>query len=99
MSDRSYNDNNEKDPSVSAVEQSEEAGITPGFLGGSDWPAGAAYKLNGEYYDGNDKKIKPNKKRGITHGDVIDLMRENIDGFDVRETYVKIVSGLKERGF
>ena len=63
MSNRSYIDDNGKDPSVSAVEQSEEAGITPGFLGGSDWPAGAAYKLNGEYYDGNDKKIKPNKKR------------------------------------
>lgn len=47
----------------------------------------------------NFEVIKPNKKRGITHGDVIDLMRENIDGFDVRETYVKIVSGLKERGF
>lgn len=46
----------------------------------------------------NFEVIKPNKKRGITHGDVIDLMRENIDGFDVRETYVKIVSGLKERG-
>jgi triacylglycerol lipase len=26
-------------------------------------------------------------------------MRENIDGFDVRETYVEIVSGLKQKGF
>ncbi|SMC60414.1 triacylglycerol lipase [Oscillospiraceae bacterium] len=47
----------------------------------------------------NFEVVKPRKKRGITHGDMIDLMRENIDGFDVRETYVKIVSGLKERGF
>lgn len=46
----------------------------------------------------NFEVVKPRKKRGITHGDIIDLMRENIDGFDVRETYVKIVSGLKERG-
>ena len=43
--------------------------------------------------------VTPRKSRGITHGDMIDLMRENIDGFDVRETYVNIVSGLKEKGF
>ena len=36
--------------------------------------------------------------RGISHGDMIDLNRENIPGFDVREFYVKLVSGLKERG-
>lgn len=46
----------------------------------------------------NFEVIRPAGKRGITHADIIDLMRENIDGFDVRETYVKIVSGLKERG-
>ncbi len=45
------------------------------------------------------KYISPKKRRGITHGDMIDLMRENIDGFDVRETYVEIVSGLKQKGF
>lgn len=38
-------------------------------------------------------------KRGISHGDVIDLNRENIDGFDVREFYVQLVQNLKERGF
>ena len=37
--------------------------------------------------------------RGISHGDMIDLNRENIDGFDVREFYVKIVNDLKLRGF
>ena len=37
-------------------------------------------------------------KRGISHGDVIDLMRENIDGFDVREFYVNLVKDLKARG-
>jgi len=36
--------------------------------------------------------------RGISHGDVIDLNRENIDGFDVREFYVQLVSELKEKG-
>jgi triacylglycerol lipase len=43
--------------------------------------------------------VSPKGKRGICHGDVIDLMRENIDGFDVREFYVGIISKLKERGF
>ena len=37
--------------------------------------------------------------RGISHGDVIDLNRENITGFDVREFYVNLVHDLKERGF
>ncbi len=39
------------------------------------------------------------KKRGISHGDVIDLMRENIPGYDVREWYVQLVKRLKESGF
>lgn len=38
------------------------------------------------------------RKRGISHGDMIDLNRENIPGFDVREFYVNIVSDLRERG-
>ena len=37
-------------------------------------------------------------KRGISHGDVIDLNRENFDGFDVREYYVQLVSDLKRKG-
>lgn len=36
--------------------------------------------------------------RGISHGDMVDLNRENIDGFDVREFYVGLVSDLKNRG-
>ncbi len=38
-------------------------------------------------------------KRGISHGDIIDLCRENINGFDVREFYVQLVADLKARGF
>lgn len=37
-------------------------------------------------------------KRGISHGDMIDLNRENFRGFDVREFYVQLVAGLKEQG-
>ena len=38
-------------------------------------------------------------KRGISHGDVIDLNRENIPDFDVREFYISLVSQLRELGF
>lgn len=37
-------------------------------------------------------------RRGISHGDMIDLNRENIKGFDVREFYVQLVSELREKG-
>lgn len=42
--------------------------------------------------------LRPTQKRGISHGDMIDLNRENINGFDVREFYVDLVSDLKNRG-
>lgn len=42
--------------------------------------------------------LQPQGKRGITHGDVIDLNRQNIKGFDVREFYAGIVNGLKQKG-
>ncbi|MEL7657591.1 MAG: triacylglycerol lipase, partial [Bacillota bacterium] len=38
------------------------------------------------------------RRRGVSHGDMIDLMRENISGFDVRECYVGIVKELKAKG-
>lgn len=37
-------------------------------------------------------------KRGISHGDMIDLNGDNIKDFDVREFYVSLVSGLREKG-
>ena len=43
--------------------------------------------------------LEPQGKRGISHGDVVDLNRENIRDFDVREFYVKLVADLKRRGF
>ena len=36
--------------------------------------------------------------RGISHGDMIDLNRENIPEFDVREFYVSLVNDLKTQG-
>lgn len=49
---------------------------------------------HGEYH-----LITTPQKRGVSHGDVIDLMRENIDNYDVREFYVDIVKGLREEGY
>ena len=43
--------------------------------------------------------LRPTEKRGISHGDMIDLNRENIKEFDVREFYVNLVNELKNKGF
>ena len=48
----------------------------------------------GDYLDCFETK----RKRGVSHGDMIDLMRENIRGFDVCECYVELVKGLKSKG-
>ncbi|WP_077610333.1 hypothetical protein [Clostridium sp. Marseille-P2415] len=42
--------------------------------------------------------LKPKSKQGISHGDVIDLTRKNIEGFDVCEFYVDLVNKLKLKG-
>ncbi|WP_338070586.1 esterase/lipase family protein [Bifidobacterium callimiconis] len=42
--------------------------------------------------------LEPSGDRGISHADMIDLNRENIAGFDVREFYVGLVADLKRRG-
>ncbi len=47
----------------------------------------------------DDYRFIENKSlRGISHADIIDMTRENIPGFDVREFYVGLVSELKEKG-
>ena len=43
--------------------------------------------------------IAPSGPRGVTHADMIDLNRENIQGFDVREFYIGLVQDLRENGF
>lgn len=42
--------------------------------------------------------IQNDRHRGISHGDMIDLKREDYKGFDVVECYVGIVAELAERG-
>ena len=37
--------------------------------------------------------------RGVSHGDMVDLNRENIPDFDVREFYLGLVRELKQKGY
>lgn len=48
---------------------------------------------------GDFKLVKASGIRGISHGDTIDLFRENIEGYDVREFYINLVSELRQQGY
>ena len=63
-------------------------GENDGLVGESSFAWGEKYTL-----------LRTEGKRGISHGDMIDLNRENIKDFDVRDFYVKLVSELREKGF
>ena len=63
-------------------------GRNDGLVGEGSFPWGSNFKM-----------LIPSGKRGISHGDMIDLNRENIKDFDVREFYVNLVSDLRLRGF
>lgn len=62
-------------------------GRNDGLVGEESFQWGQNYRL-----------LEPKGKRGISHGDMIDLNRENIEEFDVREFYVQLVADLKNRG-
>lgn len=76
------------------------------------FPLNLGYLLNKKYEGENDGLVSVSSaiyghylglvsagRRGISHGDMIDLTHENIQGFDVAEFYVQIFAGLKEKGF
>ena len=63
-------------------------GANDGLVGEDSFEWGSHYEL-----------VTTSKVRGISHGDVIDLNRENIPGYDVREFYVQLVADLKNKGF
>lgn len=65
------------------------------FDGENDGLVSIESALWGEVY----QVLRPKGKRGISHADLIDLNREDIPGFDVREFYVNLVEGLKKKGF
>ncbi len=62
-------------------------GANDGLVGERSFPWGAKYQF-----------LTVTGKRGISHGDMIDLNRENIPQFDVREFFVQLVADLKKRG-
>lgn len=63
-------------------------GPNDGLVGERSFPWGADYQF-----------LTVSGTRGISHGDMIDLNRENVPGFDIREFYVQLVHDLKKRGF
>lgn len=63
-------------------------GANDGLVGEKSFPWGQNFQL-----------LTVQGKRGISHGDVIDLNRENFDGFDAREFYVQLVSELSKKGY
>lgn len=63
-------------------------GPNDGLVGEASFPWGEHFRF-----------LTVKGKRGISHGDMIDLNRENFDGFDVREFFVQLVMDLKKRGF
>ena len=80
---------------------------------GGKFPLNYSYHLV-KYFDGNNDGLVGEEsfewghdytfltckgKQGISHGDMIDLNRENIPGFDVREFYVSLVHDLKRKGY
>lgn len=70
-------------------------GFVRWFDGANDGLVGSeSFRWGDEYI-----YLEPSAKRGISHGDMIDLNRENIKGFDVREFYVQLVHNLKTRGY
>lgn len=62
-------------------------GENDGLVGESSFAWGEKYTL-----------LRSKGTRGISHGDVIDLNRENIRDFDVRAFYTELVSDLRHRG-
>jgi triacylglycerol lipase len=80
--------------------------------GGGQFPLNFSYHLVNHFSGENDGLVSEDSfawgekytllrasgKKGISHSDIIDLTRENIPEFDVREFYVKLVNDLKNRG-
>ncbi len=62
-------------------------GTNDGLVGEDSFPWGEKFTL-----------ISSRKNYGVSHCDITDLFKKNIDGFDVREFYVDLVHDLKKRG-
>ncbi len=63
-------------------------GANDGLVGENSFQWGTSYQM-----------LTVSETHGISHGDMIDLNRENISEFDVREFYVQLVAKLKQSGY
>ena len=63
-------------------------GPNDGLVADESFPWGSRYQM-----------LVTAGERGISHGDMVDLNRENLMDFDVREFYVQLVSRLRRMGF
>lgn len=105
-------DFNEKYPDVPGVWY-QSVGSKLNKAGGGRFPLNFTYYLASCFDGANDglvaetsfpwgesfQMLTVNGTRGISHGDMIDLNRENIREFDVREFYVQLVAKLKQSGY
>ncbi len=62
-------------------------GDNDGLVGETSFSWGEKYTL-----------LRPAGSRGISHADMVDLGRDDLPRFDVREFYVELVADLRERG-
>lgn len=69
--------------------------LVKAFDGANDGLVGENSFVWGEHFE----MLMTSGVRGISHGDMIDLNRENFDGFDVREFFVQLVADLSKRGY
>lgn len=102
---------NEKTPDIPGIYY-QSVGSRLRKAGSGRFPLNFTYHLAKHFAGPNDGLVDQNSfswgsdyrfltaegDRGISHGDMIDLNRENIPDFDVREFYIQLVHGLKERG-
>ncbi len=105
-------DFNETYPDVPGILY-QSVGSTLNKAGSGRFPLNFTYHL-AKYFDGANDGLVSEKSfpwgdsfqmltvsgsRGISHADMIDLNRENIPEFDVREFYVQLVAKLKQSGY
>lgn len=102
---------NEETPDAEGVMYQSVGSIARRAQGGR-FPLNVSYPIVKKYDGENDGMVAlssmewgesftalyPSGERGITHGDVIDLSREDFRGFDIPEFYVGLIAELKNKG-
>lgn len=69
--------------------------LTYHFVKHFDGPNDGLVSVDSSVWGKEFRLVSVTGRRGVSHADIIDLNRENIPGFDVREFYVSMVNRLK----